>query len=248
MKNVVFLGAKKIGYSCLEVLTGWHGHKLNVVGILTNARGTETRALAEEHGIPVIPNLESYVEFEERVDVAISVQYHEILKSRHIAKAADITVNLHMAPLPEYRGCNQFSFAIINDDSEFGTTLHRIDPGVDSGPIIAERRFKIPDDCWVEDLYELTFNHSVELFRSEILKIIGGDYTTTPQDEYLSTRKTSFHLRKEIEDIKQIDLSWPADRIERHVRATSMGGFEPPHTVIAGQQVYLVRKGEKGIR
>ena len=61
-----------------------------------------------------------------------------------------------MAPLPEYKGCNQFSFAIIDEVNEFGTTIHEIEASIDSGPIIAEKRFFINNNLWVKDLYELT--------------------------------------------------------------------------------------------
>ncbi len=246
MKNVVFLGSKRIGRECLEILTGWHGTQLNIVGVLTNARGAAVRELAYRHSIPVIPSLADYLAFEQPVDIAISVQYHEILKAEHIAKASEITVNLHMAPLPEYRGCNQFSFAIIDGAEEFGTTLHRMEPGIDSGPILAERRFAIPDGCWVEHLYELTFEHTVELFRSDILKVVRGECAPTPQSEYLGTRSSSFHLRKDIDSIKQIDLDWPGDKIARHIRATSMGGFEPPYALVGDVKVSFIREQNGG--
>ena len=65
-----------------------------------------------------------------------------------------------MAPLPEYRGCNQFSFAIVDGKKEFGTTLHKMEEGIDNGDIIAESRFDIPENCFVKELYELTYKTS----------------------------------------------------------------------------------------
>ena len=247
MKNVVFLGAKRIGHACLSILKSWHGTEFNIVGVLTNARGDAIRELADDLGVPVIPSLDAYASLADHVDVAISVQYHEILKPVHVQKASDITVNLHMAPLPEYRGCNQFSFAIIDEAKVFGTTLHRIVPGIDSGPILAERRFEVPEGRWVEDLYELTFEHSVELFQSEILGIIEGERHETSQAELEDERGSSFHLRKEIADIKLIDLDWSREKIERHIRATSMSGFEPPYAMIGGVKVHLATEQSGGV-
>ena len=144
MKNVVFLGSKKIGLRCLKYLIE-QSKKLNynLIGILTNERGEEILNFAKEYDIPIIFNLEDYLYLNEKVDIAISVQYHLILKEEHINKAEEITVNLHMAPLPEYRGCNQFSFAILDGKHEFGTTLHRLEPGIDSGDILFEKRFSM---------------------------------------------------------------------------------------------------------
>lgn len=67
----------------------------------------------------------------------------EILNAEHIGHAKNIALNLHMAPLPEYRGCNQFSFAIADNKKEFGTTIHKMDTGIDHGNILFEKRFPI---------------------------------------------------------------------------------------------------------
>ena len=180
-------------------------------------------------------NLESF-------DIAISVQYHKILKKHHIEKAEEIIINLHIAPLPEYRGCNQFSYAIINRDKEFGTTIHRLEEGIDSGAIMFEKRFPIPEDCWVRDLYQIACDNSLSLFQESLPQIISGDFELIPQTSLLPERKTSIHYRKEINNLKNIDLSWSKEKIERHIRATYMPGFEPPYTIINSTKIYFGRE------
>ena len=44
-----------------------------------------------------------------------------------------------------YRGGHVTQWAIINGEREFGVTLHYIDDGVDTGPVIAERRFALDE-------------------------------------------------------------------------------------------------------
>jgi methionyl-tRNA formyltransferase len=170
-------------------------------------------------------------------DFLVSVQYHRILRRHHIEKASILAINLHMAPLPEYRGCNQFSFAIVNGDGEFGTTIHELTEGVDAGGIISERRFPIPEGCYVEELFRITQDHSIALFEENLPLITAGEYKVVPQSEHLDSRKTSFHFRKDIEKLRRIDLDWPADRIVRHVRATAMPGFPPPYTIVDGVRI-----------
>ena len=172
MKKVVLLGAKNIGYECLKILNE-NSDRLNykIVGVLTNSKGDEIRKYSNDNNIRLLDSLEDYLSLDE-VDIALSIQYHEILKKEHIKKAKELTINLHMAPLPEYRGCNQFSFAMINKDKVFGTTIHKLEEGIDSGDILFEDRFDIPIDCWVEELYNITFKKSVNLFRNSIDKII----------------------------------------------------------------------------
>jgi methionyl-tRNA formyltransferase len=238
-KKVVFLGSKDIGLECLKILNK-NKELLNyeIVGVLTNNRGNKIREYSVENNLKILKSLDEFL-FLERVDIAFSVQYHEILKKIHIEKAKELIVNLHMAPLPEYRGCNQFSFAIIEKKKVFGTTIHLLDEGIDSGDILFESRFEIPEDCWVEELYELTVKKSIELFQNSLEKIIKLKIKPIPQSSLINERGCSIHFRNEINDLKKIDLSWDKDKIERYIRATYMPGFEPPYFIINNKKFYI---------
>lgn len=174
-------------------------------------------------------------------DILYSVQYHEILKPGHINRASQIAVNLHMAPLPEYRGSNQFSYAIIDGKEEFGTTIHEIDARIDHGAVLFQKRFPIPQNCWVNELYQLTYDASIKLFKQTLSHIINGLYNPVPQQSLESKYGTALHYRNEIADLKNIDLGWEKEKIERHIRATYMPGFEPPYTIINGEKIYFTR-------
>ncbi|PQJ11290.1 hypothetical protein CJD36_005665 [Flavipsychrobacter stenotrophus] len=247
-KTVIFLGSKPIGYECFAYLVAQREQlNIEVVGLLTQARkefgnGHDLAALAADNGIPVFASLEQMPD----CDVIYSVQYHEILKAQHIAKAQQVAVNLHMAPLPEYRGSNQFTFAILEEKKEFGTTIHTMLPGVDNGDIVFQKRFPIPEDCWVDDLYQLTFKASLNLFKQTLSHVITGNYKTVAQDLLVNKYGTSMHYRKEMKALKVIDLTWDKEKIQRYVRATSMPGFEPPYCFIDGERVYFTRQNPAG--
>ena len=243
-KKVVFLGAKDIGLECLKILHEQQ-ERLNyqIVGVLTNSRGVNVKEYCRISGLPILNSLNDYMDVAQ-IDIAISIQYHEILTKNHIDKVNEIIVNLHMAPLPDYRGCNQFSFAIIDQVNEFGTTIHRLEEGIDDGAILFEKRFPIPPDIWVEDLYNLTFTESIALFENNLGDLVSGKYSLIDQRGLLRERGTSFHYRKEIETIKRIDLDWPQSKIERHIRATYHQQFKPPYTIIGGRKVYFSLKNQ----
>lgn len=244
-KRVFFLGSKPVGFQSLVFL--YENRKelnIEIAGILTNDNpvfGSQFNLslYAAGHGIKIIPSLEAMLS-EEPADFIISIQYHQILRQVHIDRATELALNLHMAPLPEYRGCNQFSFAILDEAREFGTTIHRLEAGIDSGAIIAEKRFPMPENCFVKELYDLTEKASVELFKEQIGSILGGGYTLTPQQDLLSKRGSSIHFRREIANIKILEPEWPKDKIFRHIRATYMPGFEPPYALIDGQKHHVV--------
>jgi methionyl-tRNA formyltransferase len=242
-KKIIFLGAKPIGYECLSFLISKKDDlNLEIAGLITNARkefgsGNDLNTLADEHKIPVFDNLDELPQ----CDIIYSVQYHQILRQQHIDKATQVAVNLHMAPLPEYRGSNQFSVAILEDKTEFGTTIHKIDARIDHGDILFQKRFPIPAHCWVNDLYTLTFNASINLFRQTLGHIVSGNFNGVPQQDLVSKFGTSLHYRNEMATMKVIDLTWDQQKIEQHIRATSMPGFEPPYCVINGEKVFFTK-------
>lgn len=232
-KTVYFLGTKEIGSECLQILINhYHQKEVEIIGVLTNDRslGGENKSVKElaiENNLKVIEDLAQF-ENEPDADFIISVQYHQILRQRHIDKATTLAVNLHMAPLPEYRGCNQFSFAIIDEAKTFGTTLHQLVRSADAGPILFEERFVMPDEIFVKELYQLTYEKSIALFKNHIGDIFKGSYQLTPQEQLEQERGCSLHFRKEIEALKVIDANWDADKKKRYFRATYFPPFEPP--------------------
>jgi methionyl-tRNA formyltransferase len=239
-KSVYFLGSKPVGYHSLVYLyENRHELDIQIEGIVTNDNtsfGTTyiLSDYASERGIPVFKDIDDILK--KPVDYIISIQFHLILQKKHIDCAKILAINLHMAPLPEYRGCNQFSFAIIDGAKEFGTTIHRLEEGIDSGAIICEKRFPIPPNAFVKELYGLTEKASIELFRESIASILSGNFTLKNQDDFLNERSCSIHFRKEINEVKEINPLWPEEKKYRHIRATYMPGFEPPFSIINGQK------------
>ena len=216
-KSLLFLGSKPIGYECLAwLIQQQNSLNIEVTGILTQARkefgsGSDLIELAAENGIQVYTDPDTMPE----CDIIYSVQYHKILKKAHISKARQIALNLHMAPLPEYRGSNQFSFAIIDEKKEFGTTIHKIDTRIDHGDILFQQRFPIPDNCWVDELYKLTFDASVKLFKDTLPSVINQTYQPIPQETLVAQYGASLHYRNEMDTLKIIDLNWDKEKTER---------------------------------
>ena len=236
MKDVIFLGSKGIGHHCLSYLLANQSNLgVRVTAVLTNDRKLKPddlsiRDLCTSHHIPVLDQTDELLHFD-RPDFLLSVQYHEILPQQHIDRARELAINLHMAPLPEYRGCNLFSFAIIDEAKQFGTTLHVLNAGIDAGDILFERRFDIDHNCMVTDLYERTLAESKTLFEKKIGKIFSGQYSKIPQSGLHNERGTSIHYRKEMNQIKEFDKSWDNAKILRHFRATYFPPFPPPYFI-----------------
>lgn len=79
-------------------------------------------------------------------DLFVSMSYNQIFKDRILNLPPLKTINCHAGKLPFYRGRNILNWVLINDEQEFGITVHYIDEGVDTGDIILQRTFPIDDN------------------------------------------------------------------------------------------------------
>ena len=87
-------------------------------------------------------------------DLVFSCYYDRILDGEFIERHGRV-LNLHNGPLPRYRGVNPINWALKNDEREHGVTIHEIEEGVDTGPIVSQVRFSIwPEIDEVRDVYE----------------------------------------------------------------------------------------------
>lgn len=103
-----------------------------------------------------------------RCDLVFSVLYDRIIGTRLI-DATKTIINCHPGRLPHYRGARPVNWALRNGEHLVGVTLHVIDPGIDSGPILGEALFSIwPDVDEVRDVWARAMRHA-ELLISDTL-------------------------------------------------------------------------------
>lgn len=161
---------------------------------------------AEENKLPVKRfekiNSSSSVEFlvSRQLDFIFSVQYDQIINQRVIDATKYGAINLHFAPLPKYRGISPIAFAMMNGEKEFGVSLHYMDPGVDTGDIIAQKIFPITHLSNARELYDLSVKNGIELFKEAINQILSLVNPRIPQDNsealYYSRGSISFKENK----------------------------------------------------
>jgi methionyl-tRNA formyltransferase len=127
-------------------------------------------------------------------DVILTIRYGHILRERAIRHARHGVINLHSGLLPQYRGILSTLYAMANGDADIGCTLHWIvDPGIDSGPIIAIARRPVEQGrslLWhIMSLYPLGVPLIVEAVRRltsgepvprQAQASAGGTYRSTP--------------------------------------------------------------------
>ena len=76
-------------------------------------------------------------------DLNVAVFYDQVIRRPLLESALLGFTNVHPGKLPWYRGRSSVHWAIINNESELGVTVHLMDEGVDTGPILAQRTLPI---------------------------------------------------------------------------------------------------------
>src|SRR5499427_3439779 len=179
------------------------------------------RAAAREAGLPTCvqpprSRVEPFVEELRALapDVLVIWSYSMILPESVIAVPRRGAVNVHGGLLPAYRGPHVLQWAIINGEAETGATLHYVDAGIDTGPVIAEERFPIEpeDDAFV--VRGKLREAGTRLLRTWWPAIADGTAPRAPQDE---SRAKYYPLRTPEDG--RIDWTAPAATIHNLVRA-----------------------------
>lgn len=126
-------------------------------------------------------------EFYEKVkkyncDIFVSMSFNQIFKKRIINSPKLMTINCHAGKLPFYRGRNVLNWCLINDEKEFGITVHTIDEGIDTGDIILQRVYEISDKDDYKSILDKAYVECGVILYDAIKKIIKNDYNLVKQN------------------------------------------------------------------
>ena len=100
---------------------------------------------------------------------------------REVIEAAEILLNVHGTLLPAYAGARTLNWVIECGERESGVTVHRIDDGVDTGPILVQRSFPISRFDTGPSLYRRTLEFEPELVVEALALYASGRAEFRPQ-------------------------------------------------------------------
>ncbi|MDQ7060733.1 MAG: formyltransferase family protein [Sulfurimonas sp.] len=101
-------------------------------------------------------------------DLFVSMSFNQIFKKDIINMCRLKTINCHAGKLPFYRGRNILNWVLINDEQEFGITVHYVDSGIDTGDIIMQRSYKIKNSYTYQTLLEVSFMECANILYDSI--------------------------------------------------------------------------------
>ena len=224
---------------------------------------------ALEHGIPVLqPEKMRDPEFLDQLrsyhaDLQVVVAFR-MLPEVVWAMPPYGTFNVHASLLPQYRGAAPINWAIINGETQTGVTTFFLDHEIDTGRIILQRPFAIPDDADVEYVYDglMHLGAQAAIDTIQLIQEHDGNPPTISQDNYALSIKhdgnpstmsqDDYALRikhyallrsapKIFKDTCKIDWSQPAKRVYDFIRGLSPypGAWCSEH---GGLKIYKTQK------
>lgn len=164
MKKVVYMGTPYYAKEILQALID--DEKIDIPLVLSQPdrkagrkgelKAPEVKVLAEKHGLKLLqPERLSDEGIYDAIVVAkpdyIVVAAFGQLLPKSILDIAPC-INLHASLLPAYRGASPVQQSLLNGDQFTGITAMLMEEGLDSGPILAYRYFKIPETMLLPEL------------------------------------------------------------------------------------------------
>jgi methionyl-tRNA formyltransferase len=144
-------------------------------------------------------------------DCVVVSSYGRILPADLLAQSR--FVNVHYAPLPQYRGRANVNWALINGEPCAGISIHTIVPGLDAGNLLFQQTIPIAETDTVADLYERLNAIQRDALGDAVARFLAGD-EGLPQDE----RRATYGCTRIPED-GEIDWTASTTTIHRLVRA-----------------------------
>jgi methionyl-tRNA formyltransferase len=277
--RIVFMGSPDFAVPCLEALARDH----DVVGVVTQpdrpaGRGSRlslppVKVAAEALGLPLfqprtLRTPEALAQLEAwEPDAIVVAAFGQILTAAVLNLPDHGCLNLHASLLPRWRGPAPVAAAIMAGDDVTGTTVMRMDEGVDTGPILAQREEPIAPDVTADALLERLAQSGAELLLETLPPYLAGDLRPRPQpatgitysrmlkkeDGRLDWTRTAIDLDRQVRAVTR----WPGaftewqQRRVKLLRATPLPGWrgpDGPGTVVPVEGGAAVASGEGALQ
>jgi len=236
--RIIFMGTPEFAVETLKSLIE---NAYNVVAVVTQPdkpvgrhgsvlQPSPVKQYALEHGLPVLQPekmkdpafVETLRSYNANLQVVVAFR---MLPEVVWAMPEYGTFNVHAALLPQYRGAAPINWAVINGETETGVTTFFLDHDIDTGRIIEQMRFPIPDEADVEYVYDGLMHLGAKICMSTLEKIVsanGHPVSIAQDDSSLFTLHSSLkHAPKIFKETCQINWHQPAKSVYDFVRGLS---------------------------
>ena len=186
--------ASGTGTNLQAILDRVHGREgIEVVAVGSDKPEAQALARAQAAGVPTrsFPN-EAFADRAQRdvamadwlaehgVELVVLAGYMQLLAPGFLARFPQRIINVHPALLPAFRGIGAIRQALDYGVKVFGVTIHFVDEGVDSGPIILQRALELPDATDSDEVHAALQPLEYELLTEAIRLMARGAVSFDP--------------------------------------------------------------------
>lgn len=193
--KIIFAGTPDVAIPTLQALAA---ADFEVSAVLTRPPARQGRSkkliaspvaqAAADLGIPVIESSRPQEEQTEELlrsydaDLGVVVAYGAILRPSTLAIPRLGWINLHFSELPRWRGAAPVQHALLAGETQIGTSVFQLDPGMDTGSVYSSRIYPVPSDATTSQMLSFLAEESASQVVEVVEGISTGTATATPQD------------------------------------------------------------------
>lgn len=185
--------ASGAGSNLQAILDRVHGHEAEVVAVGSDKPGAQALERARSAGVATAVFASSSFADREARDVAMAdwlleqgvelvvlAGYMQLVTPAFLSRFPMRVINVHPALLPAFPGLQAVEQALAYGAKVFGVTVHFVDEGVDSGPVIAQRALELPDVTDPATIRDLLRPIEHDLLTSAVSLIAAGRVRPDP--------------------------------------------------------------------
>jgi methionyl-tRNA formyltransferase len=226
--RTVFMGSPDFAVPALRALAGAYP----VVGVVTqpdrpSGRGMTlspppVKVAAQELGIEVfqpekLRTPEALAQLQAwNPDLIVVAAFGQILRPNVLDLPKFGCINIHASLLPRWRGAAPIQASILAGDNQTGITIMKMDPGLDTGPMLSQKAIEILPTDTGGSLFEKLSALGGDLLLETLPRYLGGQLQPQPQPE---DGVTYAGMIKKEDGL--LDFTHPALELERRIRAFS---------------------------
>lgn len=142
--------------------------------------------------------------------------------SEDLLKKAKFAINFHPGP-PAYPGYGCNNFAIYEEAQDYGVCCHHMEPRVDTGAIIAIKRFPVLANDNAGTLLARAYDYQLVLFYETAARIIRDEELPVSGEKWARKPFT----RRQFDELGRITADMTQAEVARRMRATNVGALKP---------------------
>ena len=201
-KKIIVFGCQQIAVDCIDNIVKKGGQIAAIVTYelpMDKVYGyASVYDIAKKYKIPIYEPEKINKQFIAQVkrikpDLILSIYYRKILPKTLIEIPKLGCVNIHPSLLPYYRGPIPTVWALLNGESKIGVTIHYIDEGIDTGPIIDQKELIIKDSYTGFDLNNKIMREGYKLLMKNLKAILDNKVKARKQDKNVGSYYGKFN-------------------------------------------------------